>query len=590
MNSTSDSEPRPSLRWNSRVLARRDALALDAGLHAPDLRARPRRRTGAPRRPRPAGRGSARPSAGSPATGRARAMRLALPRLRPAVEVGGVAVEAAGQRRPGGPRAAGRRRCRRCAAPASAPPTKRQQRRPPAAVASLVVVGRRRRRRRTARRGRWRSDSSPPPKRPRATTANGTCGLERRRAPPRRMASASAVEVGAHRRPRRRRRARRGPRSPAGGGRCQRRSACWRSSTSSRQRAPRVGRVDQLGAVAGSAAGRRRPGARSGRGWRPGPRPAAGWCRAAGTGGGPPRGRRGRRAASSMARCVAGRQLAQAEQAEVGSGDVDSQSSTSGRSCCISRDERVRPRVSSRTAARVRSASANPNAGQRARRPPRATARPAPGERVEQRPEVEALVDRAAPTVALAGEVAVERLGGPGLGRAPVAEHPGDAAAAVAVGGQGVHLLLVLELEAVLDPAQEAVGVGQAVGVVRVDVAGRRPARRARRAWWASAARGRRRPCTSCSSCTANSMSRMPPGPRLTSRSARPRRATSASARAFSARSERRSSALNAPAPERARRGRRPRPARRSASPATGRALSSAWNSHGSAHRSQYAS
>ena len=37
MNSTSESEPRPSFRWKPRVLTRRDAFSLDARLHASDL-------------------------------------------------------------------------------------------------------------------------------------------------------------------------------------------------------------------------------------------------------------------------------------------------------------------------------------------------------------------------------------------------------------------------------------------------------------------------------------------------------------------------------------------------------------------------
>ena len=49
-----------------------------------------------------------------------------------------------------------------------------------------------------------------------------------------------------------------------------------------------------------------------------------------------------------------------------GSGDADSQSSISGSICCISRLDRLRPRVSSRTAAWVRLASVNPNACMRA--------------------------------------------------------------------------------------------------------------------------------------------------------------------------------------------------------------------------------
>ena len=91
---------------------------------------------------------------------------------------------------------------------------------------------------------------------------------------------------------------------------------------------------------------------------------------------------------------------------------------------------------------------------------------------VEQRPEVQPLVDRAH-DVPLAGQISVERLGRSRLRAAPVAEDAGDAAPVIAVGGQGVRLALLLDLQRVLDPAEEPVGVGQPGGVVRVDVAGR---------------------------------------------------------------------------------------------------------------------
>ena len=75
--------------------------------------------------------------------------------------------------------------------------------------------------------------------------------------------------------------------------------------------------------------------------------------------------------------------------------------------------------------------------------------------------------------VALAGEITVERVRGARLTRAPVVEDASDPAAMLAIHGEGVRLLLVLDLQGVLDPAQEAVGVGQAVGVVRGYVPGR---------------------------------------------------------------------------------------------------------------------
>ncbi len=54
----------------------------------------------------------------------------------------------------------------------------------------------------------------------------------------------------------------------------------------------------------------------------------------------------------------------------------------------------------------------------------------------------------------------------------PVPEHPREAQQRGFVGGEGVGLLLVPQLQAVLDGAQEAVGVGERRSVADVDVAG----------------------------------------------------------------------------------------------------------------------
>ena len=131
-------------------------------------------------------------------------------------------------------------------------------------------------------------------------------------------------------------------------------------------------------------------------------------CPAARTGAGRRRGCRGRRAPAPIARWSPVASLRRPSSPRSGSGDADSQSSSSGRSCCIIRDDRVRPRVSSRTAARVRSASVNPKLasapGRRLGRQPAG-----PGQGVEQRAEVEALVDGRARGCG----------GGPGRGRTP---------------------------------------------------------------------------------------------------------------------------------------------------------------------------
>ena len=227
------------------------------------------------------------------------------------------------------------------------------------------VVGAGRRRRRTARRGRWRRTARRPPKRPEAD--------DRERAPAGRaapsaastQASASAVrsrpdrgDVGLAEHVA-------GGDAAAGGGPRQRlqRPLPLVEVRPPRQRAARPTSTSAL-AVEGLQPARRRPR----RGIRSGLAPEdvaeqRGWCRAGRTAAGPTRatvaegvGQRGRPLRSPAA------SLRRPSRPRSGSGDVRQPVSSSGRSCCISRDDRVSPRVSSRTAARVRSASVKPNA------------------------------------------------------------------------------------------------------------------------------------------------------------------------------------------------------------------------------------
>ena len=206
---------------------------------------------------------------------------------------------------------------------------------------------------------------------------------------------------------------------------------------------------------------------------------------------------------------------------------------------------RLSPRVSSRTAAWVRSASVKPKATRRATA---ASGLSAPGggrERLEQRAEVDPLVDRPHREL-VAAQVAPEALGGvavpacrgspaPGPGGRPRPGRParcGPAARRRAGGG-----------------ARPCAGSGRRRPAVRRPRGRRSRPRPSRRS--ATSVFGERRsasawPCTSWSSWTVNSMSRMPPGPSLISRSSSPCWDTSSSARCFIvAKRARRSSALN---------------------------------------------
>ncbi len=129
------------------------------------------------------------------------------------------------------------------------------------------------------------------------------------------------------------------------------------------------------------------------------------------------------------------------------------------------------------------------------------------------------------------------------------------------------------------------VGVGQLRGVVGIDVAGVRHLRRARPA--SSGARARGRPAVhELEELHGELDVADAAAPSLTSRSESPCRATAVSARAFMAQGAEVVGGERV-APQRQRSPQSSKARRGPASPATGRALSSAWNSHGSAHRSQ---
>ena len=157
---------------------------------------------------------------------------------------------------------------------------------------------------------------------------------------------------------------------------------------------------------------------------------------------------------------------------------------------------------------------------------------------------------------------------------------------AVCVGGHGMGLLLLDELQPVLHGAQEAVRVGQGGGVLGGDVP--------RRGQLGERAERRALPDPRVVAAV-HELQELdgeldvadPPGPAL-DLAARRARARSRSPRCGPSSiaprpARRRCSAF--PTPARRRRARTARPS--SASPATARAFNSAWNSHVAAHRSQ---
>ena len=173
-----------------------------------------------------------------------------------------------------------------------------------------------------------------------------------------------------------------------------------------------------------------------------------------------------------------------------GSGVSDSHSRITGSSSCMTRDRRVRPaaQLAHRGAGALDVGEAERGEpflggfrGQRA----------GAGERLEQWREEEALVDAPHRPLVLPvlGLEPLER--GP-LGAVAVAEDTREPHQRLLVGRDEVGLLLVVELEAVLDGAQELVGAVEAIDVGSVDVATVGELVRARRA---SSASGRVSSC-----------------------------------------------------------------------------------------------
>ena len=92
------------------------------------------------------------------------------------------------------------------------------------------------------------------------------------------------------------------------------------------------------------------------------------------------------------------------------------------------------------------------------------------GQRGQQRPEPHPLVDRAHARP-VAGQLGSKASVGPAAGVPRKPSTPCHAAAPVAIRGHRVRLALVIELEHVLDAAEEPVGGGEDGGVVGIDVA-----------------------------------------------------------------------------------------------------------------------
>ena len=144
----------------------------------------------------------------------------------------------------------------------------------------------------------------------------------------------------------------------------------------------------------------------------------------------------------------------------------------------MSRDDRVKPRVSSRTAALVRSPSENPNALNLASTAPgRRSSSSSSAANASSSGRKYSRSWMARTVLWMARQGGVELLEGAALGGVPEAERAGDPRAFLVGDGHRVHLRAVAQLQPVLEAAQEAVGVGQLAGVVVVDVARRRRAR-----------------------------------------------------------------------------------------------------------------
>ncbi len=141
----------------------------------------------------------------------------------------------------------------------------------------------------------------------------------------------------------------------------------------------------------------------------------------------------------------------------------------------MSRDVRVKPRVSSRTAALVRSPSENPNALNLASiAPGRRSSSSSSAENASSSGRKYSRSWMARTVTWISDEGGVELVQGTALGGVPEAERAGDPGSFGGGDGHRVHLGAVPQLQSMLQASQEAVGLGQLPGVVVVDVA-RRP-------------------------------------------------------------------------------------------------------------------
>ena len=237
--------------------------------------------------------------------------------------------------------------------------------------------------------------------------------------------------------------------------------------------APLQGRdrvVDELapGTLA-SADRRRRPGRRRTRAGGAARRRACGSTRARGTSARRHRASRGRSPPAWPRASAPRRACAAAAARDRGRASRSSHSRRTGRSCCITRDVRLNPRVSSRSAAPVRREVEEAERGESLLRDLR-------GERPRPRAS-RAAARRRASRGSTGPRLWCDRWSASKRStavRSARSRYPRTRARRVArrrIGRERVRLLLVPELEPVLDGAQEEVGLGEPAGVRRLDVA-----------------------------------------------------------------------------------------------------------------------
>ena len=459
MNSMSDSEPRPSLRWNSGSSPGREPLLLDAHLHAPHLAHVVVGRRAAPTRPSSMRVDEPSPRLGVAGHARAPAGRPGAPRSTPTGRGRPPSPRGCAPADRCGPRGGGRRRRPRSRSAGVSPPTNRSRpaatRSASAASPAAPVVDERD----VEVAGVAELGAAEPPEGDDARTAPaGRASVERRlegrlgeRARGRRrpdvdggvaehVARRDAEQVALLpplQRP-----------LPVVGGRSRQAMALSALATRSSR-----GRVrSRLGC--GRRSMRSGLATRTSPSCRLVPSRSARWRATSGE---------SRKAvASARERCSPDARRRRPSSPRSGSGEADSQSSSSGSSCCIIRDERVRPAGELGDGLAGALDVGEPERGE-----------PLGGGHLAER----AGAGRATPSSgrnhtrswtrahAARGGAARSRsngLGGPAPRGCPGSRARGPARRrSVAVGGHGVRLALVLELQRVLDAAEEPVRVGE---------------------------------------------------------------------------------------------------------------------------------